>query len=564
MREGMSRLGTNLYKFGCACLLLPVVGSLSQNRPDADDYMTPLIRSIEASSVCAGSNGFTLTLSGEMFSSSSAVLWKGSARPTEYISSAQLRARIGSTHVASPGEVQVQIDNRTSLGRTSDARRFSIVSPCSGSGPLHVSTVNPRYFTDSTGSAIYLTGSHTWASFKNLGPAYAPRAFDFASYLDFLQQHGHNFIRLWTWELTKYDCRGEGVRFAAPFPWPRTGPGTALDGDARFDLSGLNQAYFDRLRARVMAAQARGIYVSVMLFEGYGLQFCQASLGGFPFLVANNVNGIDAPGTSSHTLQDPAVTAIQETYVRKVIDTLNDLDNVLYEIANESGPYSTDWQYHMIAYVKTYEATKPKQHPIGMTFQYQGGSNAALLASQADWISPTGDNYMSDPPPATGAKIILIDTDHLWGMGGDRAWVWKSFTRGMNPLYMDDLALQGNEDVRNAMGDAAAYAKKIDLLRMVPHGELASTHYCLANPGEEYLVYSPSGGSFMVDLRAAIPSEVFSVEWFNPGDRTVDSSSPVANSAKVFGGALRRFMAPFSGDSVLRLKRVQAVPAPTP
>ena len=30
------------------------------------------------------------------------------------------------------------------------------------------------------------------------------------------------------------------------------------------------------------------------------------------------------------------ITAIQEAYAKKVIDTVNDLDNVLYEISNES------------------------------------------------------------------------------------------------------------------------------------------------------------------------------------------------------------------------------------
>lgn len=34
------------------------------------------------------------------------------------------------------------------------------------SGPLHPHPDNPRYFTDHTGKAIYLTGSHTWATFQ--------------------------------------------------------------------------------------------------------------------------------------------------------------------------------------------------------------------------------------------------------------------------------------------------------------------------------------------------------------------------------------------------------------
>src|SRR6478752_7205506 len=68
------------------------------------------------------------------------------------------------------------------------------------SGPLRVSKKNSRYFEDHTGKTVYLTGSHTWASLQDIGLTHPPPAFDFAAYLDFLQSHDHNFIRLWRWE----------------------------------------------------------------------------------------------------------------------------------------------------------------------------------------------------------------------------------------------------------------------------------------------------------------------------------------------------------------------------
>lgn len=37
------------------------------------------------------------------------------------------------------------------------------------SGTLHVSTINPRYFTDSSGKPIYLMGSHTWTGLIDRG-----------------------------------------------------------------------------------------------------------------------------------------------------------------------------------------------------------------------------------------------------------------------------------------------------------------------------------------------------------------------------------------------------------
>jgi hypothetical protein len=44
---------------------------------------------------------------------------------------------------------------------------------------LRVSSINPRYFTDDSGRAIYLTGSHTWAGLIDRGPLDPPAPFNF-------------------------------------------------------------------------------------------------------------------------------------------------------------------------------------------------------------------------------------------------------------------------------------------------------------------------------------------------------------------------------------------------
>jgi Putative collagen-binding domain of a collagenase len=448
------------------------------------------------------------------------------------------------------------------------------IGSAQASGPLRVCEANPRYFTDGSGEAIYLTGSHTWSNLQDIGLTDPPPAFDYTAYLDFLQEHHHNFIRLWRLELTQWSEKaGDGTRlkYCAPHPWRRTGPGQALDGKPRFDLEQLDEAYFARLRARVMAARERGMYVSIMLFEGWGLRF--SSWDGHPMNIANNINGLngdpnrDGKGIETHTLQVPAITRIQEAYVRKVVDTVNDLDNVLYEIANESALLastsgSPEWQYHMLGYLKAYEATKPRQHPVGITSQgYGGGDDSALLlASAADWISPNrdGSDYRLDPPPATGQKVVILDTDHLWGLGGDHQWVWKAFVRGYNPIYMDRVAflvshfeedIAPAEDARRAMGQALALADRANLAAMTPHGELVSTQYCLAEPGREYVVYLPEGGEVTVDLSAATGE--LAVEWLHPVEGVLTPGDPLA------GGAKCALKAPFAGDAVLHIRREQ-------
>src|SRR5262249_46232171 len=74
-----------------------------------------------------------------------------------------------------------------------------------------------------------------------------------------------------------------------------TGPGYSTDGGLRFDFTKLDQSYFDRMRSRVIAAGAQGIYVSVMLFNGFEWQFDINSKDGNPFLDSNNVNAINCP-----------------------------------------------------------------------------------------------------------------------------------------------------------------------------------------------------------------------------------------------------------------------------
>lgn len=445
-------------------------------------------------------------------------------------------------------------------------------------GPLWISKENPRYFADASGRIVYLTGAHTWPNLRDMGHSDPPHPFDWPGYLGFLTERHHNFVRLWTWDLFRHvDESGETI-YTSPFPWPRTGPEKALDGKPKFDLSQFEQSYFDRLRERVQSAGRRGIYVSIMLFEGWGVQFAHEAWAGHPFNATNNANGVDGDpdhtgkGLAVCTLQVPAVTQVQEAYVRKVIDTVSDLDNVLYEISNEAGPYSTEWQYHMIRFIKQYEASKPatrpagkpKQHPVGMTFQYQGGSNETLFESPADWISPNpeaadGYSYQENPPPADGRKVILSDTDHLWGIGGSQAWVWKSFCRGMNPLFMDPylhdtfytrpvpgLDAKWNP-IRDSLGYTRRFAERMALAHAAPSEEIASSRYCLAVPGNEYLVYLPDSGSVTVDLSAA--SGQMAVEWFDPTRGRTQKADAAA------GGGKTTFTAPFSGDAVLYLRR---------
>jgi hypothetical protein len=448
-------------------------------------------------------------------------------------------------------------------------------------GPL-AAVAGRRYFVRPDGRAVYLAGSHTWSNLQDNGTREPPEPFDYAAYLDLLAAHGHTFIRLWVSETS-----GTGdIAFEVidPLPYERTGPGLDALGRPRFDLGRFNRAYFDRLRARVREAGARGIYVGIMLWNGWSVHNYTGDPAkdpwpAHPYRSSNNVNGVDGDprgtggGRAVQTLAAPAVTALQEAYLRKVVDTVNDLDNVLYEIANEpiGDAPTAAWQHHMIGYLKGYQATKPRQHPVGMTGGFLPDAdtiNAQLLASGADWISLAGrvpQDRLEPPAAPAGGKVSLLDTDHVFGAGGDALWVWRAFVRGHNVLYMDPLIGLGVAGVppmpadiarRTAevdsgraglKGTLAAAALLGDMARMAPREDLCSSGYALADAGAAYVALGTDGG-FSLDLSAAA-GRPLAAKWI-----AVETAAVQDGGGAVQGGSpSRRFAPPLAPPAALVL-----------
>jgi hypothetical protein len=161
---------------------------------------------------------------------------------------------------------------------------------------------------------------------------------------------------------------------------------------------------------------------------------------------------------------------------------------------------------------------------------------------------------------------VITDTDHYAPGKGDALWAWKSFLRGHHPILMDFGIIDGLtpsepspgsppyaafEPARFAMGDTLRYADRMNLLAMAPRGELSSTRYVLANPGQEYLILQPTetGGPFTVTLEPGS----YSAEWHSLGTR----ETRAAEDLKVERAGSTSLTAPFAqaGPTVLYLKR---------
>ena len=135
-----------------------------------------------------------------------------------------------------------------------------------GSLLLHKSVVNGRYFAMPNDRLVYLQGGYEGSELQDyVFDGSLPS--DFQKAMDLLARYDGNLLRLWTSESSG---RIFGETATMSMPWIRSALCCAADGGHKFDLARLDVGnlahpslnsihYFERMRARVMAARVAGI-----------------------------------------------------------------------------------------------------------------------------------------------------------------------------------------------------------------------------------------------------------------------------------------------------------------
>ncbi len=134
-------------------------------------YTAPAISNLSPNSAIAGSPGFTLTVNGTSFASTSLVKWGGTSLATTFVSSTQLTATVSAAQIATAGTASVTVVNPGSV--TSGSSIFSInaqptvssLSPAStlAGGSSFTLTVNGSGFV--SGATVNWNGTALTTSF---------------------------------------------------------------------------------------------------------------------------------------------------------------------------------------------------------------------------------------------------------------------------------------------------------------------------------------------------------------------------------------------------------------
>lgn len=369
----------------------------------------------------------------------------------------------------------------------------------------------------------------------------------------------------------------------APFyeqPWARSGRGTAWDGLSRYDLTKFNPWYFARLKAFAVAASRKGLVLFQQMYFQHNVLEAGAHWADFPWRPANCLQDTgfpepppyvggkriflaDAYYDVSHSVRQD----LHRRYIRQCLDVLGACPNVVFQIGEEfTGPLAfvefwldtiAEWRSKTGKDVLVgLSCTKDVQDAIlrdpkrapgiavidlrywwytanGGVYDPKGGESLAPRQQLREW---KGSKSRSDAAVARAVreyrskfpdKAVTVSLD---GAGG-----WAVLAAGGSVPRLPDTT------------DRALRAAVPRMKPFEPRG-LPSGAYALADPGRDYLVWSPAGGPIALDLSDR--TETFIARWVDPATGTTS-----AGSGLVRGGRTIDLNPPARGPAVVWLTR---------
>lgn len=218
-------------------------------------------------------------------------------------------------------------------------------------------------------------------------------AFDYQLWADWAAEHGMNHLRAYppfSWKYVENFAQENGGDVEnVLFPYKETSPGSR-----QFDLTQFDDAYWARFRAQCEYLQSKGIIIHLLMMNGWQLRTEEKNWGGHFFNPENNVNGFTdvLAGNrlgfyKSVDLQQSELVAAQQAWLKKIVDTTADLDNVYYDLVHEIAENYEDWSAmqawieKMAATVRSRFAERQPDRDIIL-----GMDTGGLKGSQRHWI----------------------------------------------------------------------------------------------------------------------------------------------------------------------------------
>lgn len=450
---------------------------------------------------------------------------------------------------------------------------------------------NGHYFLWRGKPTILVTSGEHYGAVLNLD-------FDFDRYLGTLAADGLNHTRTFSgtyrevsssFGITDNTLAPKKNRYVCP--WARSDTPGYFDGTNKFDLSRWDPTYFARLRRFMAAAQERGIVVEMNLFCPL---YAEAMWAASPMNTKNNVNGVgDCPRAEVLTLKHPQLVEIQVAFTRKIIQELNEFDNLYFEVINE--PYargvSEQWEHNIAETIQQAEKALPNKHLISMNiasgrkkvndphpavsiFNFHGCVPPDTVAMNYGLNKVIGENETG----FRGRQDLLYRTEG-WDFIIAGGALYSNLDYSFTPQHPDGTFLDyqspggGSPALRRQLSILKQFMEGFEFVRMKPEpsviksvsGGLSSQ--VLAEPGRAYAIYlhvpipwkpknieELAATQVKTTLVLGLPAGSYRAEWID----TKDGGSAGGEQFEHSGGSRSLESPTFAGDIALRIVAVRA------
>ncbi len=238
------------------------------------------------------------------------------------------------------------------------------------------------------------------------------------------------------------------------------------------------------------------------------------------------------------------VLKYQQKYVDKLLSETLQYGHILYCMDNETA-VTPAWGEYWSTYIKnraadagrsveTTESWNPwelhheqhrntKDHPEVYSFCDVSQNN--MQKGQTHWDNAQKYRATLSPiRPMNNVKIYGADTGKYGKTQDGLARFWRNILGGMasSRFHRPPNGLGLSKTAQASLKSMRTITDEMDIFRCEPNNDLLSNReeneaYTIANPGKEYAVYFPKGGSVDIDLSAfeKTDTETLLVRWLN-------------------------------------------------
>ena len=471
---------------------------------------------------------------------------------------------------------------------------FPFLGVLYGVSPIAIHPENPHYFIYKNKPTVLIASGEHYGAVINLD-------FDFETYLATLQNIGLNHTRIFLGDyveepnafcIKKNTLAPADGRFICPWQRSKT-PGFSRGG-SKFNLDKWDPAYFQRLHKFMSLAQEKDVIVeTVLFFAGYLYKLS-------PLHRSNNVNTTDEIAAKQYmTLENGNILERQKQYCIKLVEELNQYDNLIINAANEPWfdnqehpgfasppPLATKkWIERVSDWIVETEKTLPKKHIISVDYSNEGQIIPEKeLNTFFKNISVFNHHYDRN---AQSVKLNYDRTNRVMSFNETglmppvtpqyRIQGWKYIFSG-GALYNNldftfQIGYEGgsggtdftcewyngctDQNMKYQLAALLKFMNSISFIKMKPDYQAVALNYGDENiyplvwQGHEYAIYFEGGSKAKIKLH--VPPGKWQVKWIHPSDLKELSEETI----EIQKGSLDLMCPNYEEDVLLHVKLVE-------